>query len=451
MTVLPRASERAALTAEQERMVAAAWAQVSEERLRDLIAAMTSIASPTGYEAPLAEHLAGVLEHAGAEAAVQALDDRQANATGRLAGAGDGPTLLLYAPIDTLTTGNAELDVPWVGPELRADMQPVGRIDGTYVRGLGASNPKGHGACVVGAIAAIASAGVPLRGDLVAGFGAGGMPANPGPREQRPHVGHGIGCAFMLEGGPRPDCAVIAKPGWTVSWEEVGLTWIEIRVHGTHTYVGSRHRLAFRNPIRDAATVVEALEAWFPEYARAHAGGSVCPQGIVAAIEGGWPHLAAVTPEMCRVIVDLRLSPRTTAAEAAAELSCVLDGVVREHPDIDLQLEQLVDIPGTFTPPDSFVIEAAVEAWEAIEGSEHVPVLDGSGATDANILRAHGVPTARVGMPKVPDLDFAMGMNTVDTREMVRLTRHLIRTAINVCTRARADVADSDAHERAAR
>ena len=50
-------------------------------------------------------------------------------------------------------------------------------------------------------------------------------------------------------------------------------------------------------------------------------------------------------------------------------------------------------------------------------------------------------------MPKVHDLpeevDFQRGMNTVDVREMARLTRHLVRTAINVCTRSRAEVCES--------
>jgi hypothetical protein len=63
-----------------------------------------------------------------------------------------------------------------------------------------------------------------------------------------------------------------------------------------------------------------------------------------------------------------------------------------------------------------------------------VPVLDNSGATDANILRMRGVPTARVGMPKVaamPDgseIDFTRGMNLVDLRGMRRLAEILIRT-----------------------
>jgi acetylornithine deacetylase/succinyl-diaminopimelate desuccinylase-like protein len=443
VSAAPRVSGRAALTAEQASWVDAASARVTEDRLRDLAVAMTSIASPTGGEAPLAHSLVEQLTRAGVEARAQHLDADQANAVGCVQGSGGGGSLMLYAPIDTLTTGDAALDVPWVGLELRPDMRPVAHVDGPYVSGLGASNPKGHGACVLAAVEAIRSAGVPLRGDLIAGFGAGGMPANARPG-QRADVGQGVGCGFMLEHGPRPDFAVIAKPGWTVSWEEVGLAWFEIRVHGTHTYVGSRHRLPYRNPIHDAAVLVDALEAWFPQYAREHTDGTVAPQGIVAAIEGGWPHLAAVTPATCRLVVDLRLSPRTTAEAAQRSLTTAVDDVVGANPGMRVDVERVLAIPGTVTPVDSFVVQATAEAWEAAEGREHEVVRDGSGATDANILRAHGVPTARIGMPKVSDIgaevDFSRGMNTVDVREMARLTRLLVRIAINVCTRERAEL-----------
>ena len=71
-----------------------------------------------------------------------------------------------------------------------------------------------------------------------------------------------------------------------------------------------------------------------------------------------------------------------------------------------------------------------------------------SGATDANVLRLRGVPTVRVGMPKVDDpalepnpvADFGVGMNTVDVAECLRLARLLVRVAVDVCTRPRDEV-----------
>ena len=149
--------------------------------------------------------------------------------------AGDGPDLLLYAPIDTLTAGNADEDVPWVGPELRADMRPERRRRGRGSSGWARRTRRDTGACIVAAAEAVARAGVPLpRVACIVGLGAGGMPTNRRAvgRATRFNAGQGNGCSFMLEQGVYADFAIIAKPGWTVDWEEVGLCWFRIRVAG---------------------------------------------------------------------------------------------------------------------------------------------------------------------------------------------------------------------------
>jgi acetylornithine deacetylase/succinyl-diaminopimelate desuccinylase-like protein len=427
----------------REYVEAALW-HVSTDRLRELIVGLVDVPSPTGDEGPLAEHIAGVLSDVGVGAAVQPLDDRQANAWGRLHGDGTGPDLMLYAPIDTLTTGDEQEDVPWIGPELRPDMRPSARVRGDLVTGLGASNPKGHAACVLMAAEAIHHADLPLTGDLLVAFGAGGMPTNALPGGARRNTGQGAGCSFLLEQGHWADFAIIAKPGWTVSWEEVGLAWFEVTVRGVHTYVGSRHRLPYDNAIARAGEVAVRLERWFAEYTERHTDGTVAPQGVVAAVEGGWPRMAAVTPAACRLWVDLRLSPRTTPMEAKREFTAALEKIRADLPGTEVTAEMVLAIPGTASDPRMWVSRSAIDAWEALEGREHQAISGNSGATDANILRSRGIPTVRIGMPKVTEapfeIDFAMGMNTVDVRAMERLTRHLVRTTIDTITRSRAEV-----------
>ncbi|MFG3025505.1 M20 family metallopeptidase [Streptomyces sp. NPDC048254] len=433
------AGESAGLDARRQGWVQDAWGQVTGDRLRELITGLVDIPSPTGDEGPLAEHIAATLTTAGCPARLQPLDDRQANAWARLSGDGTGPDLMLYAPIDTLTVGEESEDLPWIGPELRDDMRPRATVHDDLVVGLGASNPKGHAACVMMAAEAIALAGIPLTGDLVAAFGAGGMPTNARPVGTRRNTGQGVGCSFLLEQGVWTDYAVIAKPGWTVSWDEVGLVWFEVTVHGTHTYVGSRHRLPYDNAVARAGEVARHLEEWFVEYADRHTAGTVAPQGIVSSIRGGWPRMAAVTPAACTLMVDLRIGPDTTPMQAKREFLAALDKV-----PADVTAELVLAIPGTRTDPESWICRSATAGWEAFEGRAHEVIRGNSGATDANILRGRGIPTVRVGMPKVTDalfdVDFARGMNTVSVRAMERLTRHLIRTAVDTVTRSRADV-----------
>ncbi|WP_210588594.1 M20 family metallopeptidase [Streptomyces sp. GESEQ-35] len=426
----------AGLDARRRAWTEEAWRHVTGDRLRELITGLVGIPSPTGDEAPLAAHIADTL---GRHAVVQSLDDRQANAFARLRGDGTGPDLMLYAPIDTLTVGEESEDLPWIGPELRDDMRPKALADGDLVTGLGASNPKGHAACVMMAAEAIARAGLPLTGDLVAAFGAGGMPTNARPGSTRLNTGQGVGCSFLLEQGVWTDYAIIAKPGWTVSWDEVGLVWFEVTVRGTHTYVGSRHRLPYDNAIARAGEVARHLEEWFVEYAERHTGGTVAPQGIVSSVRGGWPRMAAVTPAACTLRVDLRIGPDTTPMQAKREFLAALDKLPG-----DVTAEMVLAVPGTRTDPDSWICRTAMASWEAVEGREHEVIPGNSGATDANILRGRGIPTVRVGMPKVTDapfeIDFARGMNTVSVRAMEKLTRHLVRTAVDTVTRRRTEL-----------
>jgi acetylornithine deacetylase/succinyl-diaminopimelate desuccinylase-like protein len=433
-----------ALAREQREWVEAAWKLIDPERLTELVVGMIDIPSPTGEEAELARWLTTTLDGAGLEAHYQPIDDRQANAAARLRGDGTGDDLLLYAPIDTLTTGDPDEDVPWVGPELRPDMQARAEVHGDHVLGLGASNPKGHGAAVIAAADVIARAGIPLRGDLLVGLGAGGMPTN-GRRTRgltRRNAGQGVGCSFLLEQGWWADHALIAKPGWAVAWEEVGLCWFEVRVRGTYTYVGSRHRMPYRNANAQAAVVIDALERWFPEYAARHTDGLVAPQGIVAAVEGGWPRMASVAPALCRITIDLRTNPRSTPTDVRREFAAAIDAIRAAHPEIELDWDMVLAIPGTHTPQDAPVVAAAKASWEELAGRPHEPIIANSGATDANILRSRGLPTARIGMDRIgPDaplpLDFPSGMNVVDIREAVRLTRAIVHTAVALCTRVR--------------
>ncbi|MFD5750346.1 M20 family metallopeptidase [Streptomyces sp. NPDC127033] len=437
----PRAT---GLDDERRAWVDAARARLDRTRITELVVGMVDIPSPTGEEAELARHLAGTLTEAGLRGRYQEIDDRQGNAVGVLPGTGGGDAVLLYAPIDTFTVGDEAEDVPWIGDELRPDMRPRAEVHGDHVLGLGASNPKGHGAAVIAAAEALAAAGVPLAGDVVVGLGAGGMPTNGRTARglTRRNTGQGVGCSFMLEQGVWADHAIIAKPGWAVAWEEVGLCWFEVRVRGTFSYVGSRHRMPYRNPIAHAARVVQELEDWFPRYAARHTDGLVAPQGIVAAIEGGWPRLASATPALCRFVVDLRTNPRSTPAEVRREFGAAIDGIRSGCPEIDIEWDMVLSIPGTATPEDAPVVRAAIAAWEEAERRPHAPITANSGATDANILRSRGLPTARIGMDRIgPDapipLDFPAGMNTVDIREAERLARHLIHTVVALAGPAR--------------
>src|SRR5687768_16350893 len=267
------------LSAEQQGWVEAGWAAIEPERLVRLDADLTNIPTPTGEERAGAELLVRYMAAAGLEARYQPIDERQGNAVGYLRGAGGGPTLLLYAPLDTLFGPEDEDQLPQVDGEVRADLRPQAVIEDGNVIGAGAENPKAFVTCVVAAAEAVRRTGVPLRGDVIVGLGAGGMPTNRRPGLTRNNAGQGSGCSFMLEQGVRGDFAILAKPGWAVSWEEVGWCWFKVTVRGTLNYVGSRHAVPYHNPLVEAMHVIAGLEEWFPEYTARHTSGLVAPRG----------------------------------------------------------------------------------------------------------------------------------------------------------------------------
>lgn len=420
------------LTDTQARWITEASRHIRPETLIEITQELVNVPSPTGEEGPLARVIVQRLNDHGLNGREQVLDQLQSNAVGSIPGDGTKPTLLLYSPIDTVTSNNPAEDLPWAAAEMPGEMLARAELIEGAIKGLGAQNPKGHAACVLVAAQAIKAAGVPLGGELRFGFGAGGMPTNARPG-MRVDSGHGVGCDRMLREFGRPDCAVIAKSGWAVSWEEVGLSWYEVKVSGTHTYVGSRHLIPYTNAIVQAGKVIQHLEAWFADWAERHRSGLVAPQGVVSFIESGWERMPAFTPAMCRFRLDLRLSPRVSPEEADRDLRAELAAFSARH-DIRLDCQRLVAIPGTSTDPNSQIIQQCIEAWEAIEHRPHVPVAGLSGGTDANILRAHGVPTARIGLPKAAAAgqDFQRGMNTVAIADLLKLTQHLVRTAIAV-------------------
>lgn len=420
-----------------EASVAAVLDHVTRDRLLGAVRGMVDIPSPTGGEGPLATWIAHTLAADSVDAAVQPVDAHQASAAATVPG-GDGPSLMLYAPIDTFTTGDESLDVPGASVTWRADLRPLAVVDGDIVEGLGAGNPKGHAAVVMAVLQAFRASGVVPAGDVVGGFGAGGMPsfAVPGVGDpERVNTGHGVGAALLLERGFTTDYAVIAKPGWHVLHEEVGLVWLDVVVPGQHTYAGSRHRLPYSNAVATAGRVAIALEEWLDGYAVRHEHGTMLPQGIVSSVHGGFDRLAASTPAQVRLRLDLRLTTRQTPPGVVREVRDELRRL-SEQLGIELQVRQVAAIPATHTPTDSPVVRAAVAAFEAVDGHPHRVTTGNSGATDANILRMRGVPTARVGMPKVavtPDggeIDFSRGMNLVDLSAMRRLAEVLVRTVL---------------------
>src|SRR4051794_3380947 len=424
------------LPRESMALVQRAREHLNPDDVADLLEQMVAIPSPTGQEQAVAELVVSHLTEKGVRAEVQPIEDEMANAVARHGRAEKGfPRLLLYAPLDTAFSGDAEEDRPWLGEQPRADFAFPPKRDGTRVTGMGAENPKGFAAAAIAAVEARAQAEIDFPGDLVVGLVGGSMPIVDRPSVGLSQVGFGQGVRYLLESGLRPDMAIVLKPGYAASYEEVGLAWFRVTTHGNVNYTGIRHKGPYRNPILFAGKLMAALEEWFPEYARENGDEAVLPQASINAIRAGSVDRLAFVPATCELDIDVRVPPSLSPTEVAGELRLALDRMQQDDPDLETDMDRLSALPGSRTDPDHWVVQTLIRAWEWKERREHTFGKNASGASDAALLRGAGIPTARIGLPPSDSSFAGFSMGSVDTIGVVRLAEVLIHAIVDTCTR----------------
>jgi acetylornithine deacetylase/succinyl-diaminopimelate desuccinylase-like protein len=443
---MPFKSAAQPLSPEQRGWVDAACRRFNLHRLKQLTYDLTAIHSPTGSERRAAEFLRDHLARVGLEARYQPITDCSGNCYGRIRGDGSGPTLMLYAPIDTHLDADPALDVPWVGRGLRPDMLPQARMEGDVVIGLGASNPKSMLATQVEIATCIAEAGVPLKGDLVVATAAGGMPWFV---PARGHAGVSHGVMHLLSHGVAPDMAIILKPWDEVYFEHPGMCWFKVTTWGTLGYSGiPRGVPGFRSSIVPAAHVILAIEEWLAAYPERHTTMQVRPQGWIAAVRGGWPEKPAFPSAATEIYLDVRTNPDQTNAAVAAEFGTLMRAIRARHPDIELDWEMTVSCQASRTAPEHWIVQSCLRAWEDTHGRPHPDSTPMSGQTDAATICRLGIPLARVGYPwppqavRYPDLEEGLGgMGVAYLPDMHGPVRTGIYAVVDTCTRTRAEVA----------
>ncbi len=413
-------------------------------RMRDLLTDLVNIHSPTGAEAEASYFLKKYLEEAGFRSTFQQTGPESGNAWGSI-GEPTGPSLMLYAPIDTHLEADPDYDLPYTGEFLRADMLPEAVVDGDLVVGLGAANPKCMLACLIEAAHAVCEAGVPLKGQLIAGTAGGGMPVD---MSQRFHAGRSSGVVQMLTSGVWPDFALIVKPWWVVYAEEPGIAWFKVTVRGDLGYAGIPRGVPnFRSSIVPAADVIKRIEAFLPEYTKRNTAGTVEPHGAISCVRAGWPDKPAFPSAATEIYLDMRINPRTTPAQVRAQFAEFMNSLAEECPDLDCSWSMVGSVPGGKTDVDNFIVQSALRAWEFVEGAPHGEPPRMAGQTDGAIIRRLGIPTARIGYPwpspEIPEEYMTgglAGMGAAWMPDMMKTARAVVYVIIDTLMRERVEV-----------
>jgi acetylornithine deacetylase/succinyl-diaminopimelate desuccinylase-like protein len=419
--------------------------KIDQDRLKQLIVDLTARHSPTGAERAASEFMVDYMNAAGIEAKYQAITETSGNCVGRLRGSGSGPSLLLYAPIDTLLEGDPLKDLPHAGRTMRADMLPQPIVDGDLVIGLGASNPKSMVAMITEAAHCVLQAGIELTGDVIVATAAGGM---PWVVAERGHAGISNGVSHMLSHGVAADFGIIVKPWDEVYYEHPGMIWFKVTTWGTMGYAGiPRGTPGFRSSIVPGAKVILEIEQWLIEYPDRHTSDQIKPEGWIAAVRSGWPEKPALPGAACEIFIDVRTAPGQTAAQVEREFSELMKSIMAKYDDVEAEWETIVTCDAARTDPEHWVTRSATRAWEAVHDRKYGEAPYLSGQTDAAAICRLGVPLVRIGYPWIGDKEMPAeyaeglgGMGVANIPDLVGTIKALIYSVIDSCTRSRAEI-----------
>lgn len=215
-------------------------------------------------------------------------------------GAGDGPTVLLNAHMDTVAPAPAER---WPHPP------HAGVIERGALYGLGATDMKGALASMVYGAAQLLPYQDRLRGRLVLALVVQEEPCE------------GLAIRYIVEEeGLRPDYVVLGEPtDLQVSRGQRGRVMFKVSVTGEASH-GSQPALG-QNAINAAARLVFAIELMADDLPRDPFLG---PATIaVTGIESRGASLNAI-PDLCKVYIDRRLTLGETVLAAQAQLESLI-------------------------------------------------------------------------------------------------------------------------------
>jgi len=318
-------------------------------------------------EARLAGVVAGELDALGLEVTTREPEPGRTSVVGTLPGRGGGPSLLLYAHLDT------------VGVEGMED--PFGAVvrEGRLF-GRGAYDMKGGLAACVGAARALVGRGKPLDGDLHLAFVADEETESLGMRDLLGHL--------------RPDAAVVTEPtDLRLCLAHKGFAWIEVETSGRASH-GSRFEEGVDANLR-MGRVLARLEELERDLRTRPGHPLVGPPSLHAAtLEGGTG--PSTYADRCRLVVERRTVPGETRDAVLAEIRGILDALSGEDPDFEASLELLLWRSPFEADPDSRLAELTLrEAGEVL--GDPPPVGGETYWMDAAFLAEAGVDTVVLG------------------------------------------------------
>jgi len=411
----------------------AVLAQVDAGELVDLASALIRIPSFKTEETPVARFLDEFFRARGYRVDLQEIEPGRLQTIATLPGTGGGASLMLngHTDINALTM-RWERD-PWT-PSLEGDR----------LYGHGVQNMKGGLASIIMTAEAIRRSGVRLAGDLVIACVAG-------------ETQGGEGTHYLMERGLRTDAAVVAEPFGADNLVTVhsGIVHMAIHTYGVTGHIG--HLEGTVNAVTKMTAIIDALSrVTFRHAPRPDL--PAFPRLNVGSILGGRGRDYVLVeppyvPDLCTILVDVHFVPGQTVEAIVADIRAALDPVAARDPQLAYEIE--IPPPARFkgrrrlvmdpldVPVDAPIVQAVARSYRAVAGQEPRAigtVLPHSySADDTCHLWKAGIPCLLYGPGVIrgaEDEDDAC----VLVSEMVKVTRVLAMTALDVCRRDPAEL-----------
>jgi acetylornithine deacetylase/succinyl-diaminopimelate desuccinylase-like protein len=368
-----------------------AAAHVTAEAVRDTLAAMVDIPSPTGREAEMAKFLVHRMRSVGLDTDLQLVDEGRPNAVGHLRGHGDGLNLLFAGHMDTSYSGDEDY---LVGEGFR----PKAVVRDGWLWGLGANNMKSGLAAALVALEAIAKSGIRLAGDVSLGGVVGEIEKAPVEEFQGVgYSGYGTGSKYLVTHGVTADYALLAEPtGLRISIANLGCIWLRITVEGTLAHSALANRPDTVNAIGVMHALQADLAAWARDYGERHVYMGEHANVTFAAIRGGAPWRLSRNPHSCCLYLDIRTVPGQTADAVKRELRAVLTRFSERTGGKEPAMFVYVTDPPTVIDDTLPVVEALGNAQRAVMGERPPSIIRRPGADSVHFTR-YDVPCVVFG------------------------------------------------------
>ena len=285
------------------------------------------------------------------------------NVWGRLAGKGDGPTVMLAGHMDTV--GVEGYDSPF---------EPV--VKDGKIHGRGSCDMKAGLAAYLEVVRRLQASGTRLSGDLILAAVVDEEHAMSGSNH------------FGLQ-GPKIDHAIIAEPSeLAICPVHKGQMCFSLRTKGVSVHSSLPHKGI--NAINHMARVVVALEDYAEQLAtRTPHPMAGLPTLNIGTIRGG--NSVSSVADTCMIDIDRRTIPGEDHRVVMDEIRAVVASVAASIPDMDYAfITADLDVPALGTPESAPAVRALQAATAQVLGHSS-EIRSFSGSTDAPNFRCEAV------------------------------------------------------------